>query len=318
MPRKLIIDCDPGIDDAVALMLAFADPDLDVQLVTCVAGNVGLNLTSTNALRIAQFCKCHVPIVAGASHPYAGPAIIADQIHGMSGLGDFVFDEELDTTQFSPYDGNEFAAADAIANYLVHHPQEHIAIAAVGPLTNIAYLVLRHPNVLKQIDELAIMGGCIGAGNVGPKQEFNFAADSEAARIVIQSGLPIFIYPLETAQKAKLTPQMVNMLKEGNAQAQAICTLVGSYHDQDVDEFGWALYDPTTIAALSQQGAWKCESYFIDIKGLDSTEPGASYFYKVGDKRINLPIIRLNTEISDTWQSWFMQVVSRYSQLESK
>lgn len=313
MPRKVIIDCDPGIDDAVALMLAFADTNLEVQLITCVAGNVGLDLTSSNALKISQFCKHPVRIVAGASHPYAGPAIIADHIHGASGLGDFTFDEELDTSLFKAFNGDEFQAAGAIAEYLLAHPDEKISIAAVGPLTNIAYLIKRYPECLKQIDELAIMGGCIGAGNVGSKQEFNFAADAEAARIVMQSGLPISIYPLETAQKAKLTPQMVATLRHGNPQARAICTLVGSYHDQDVDEFGWALYDPTTIAALSEQDAWKCEPYYIDIKGLDSTEPGASYFYKVGDKYHNLPTIMLNTEISDTWQSWFMQVVACYS-----
>ncbi len=194
--RKIIIDCDPGIDDALALVYAHGHPGLEVAGLTTVAGNVSLDRTTGNALRIREFLgMAGVPVVAGSPGPLLRSAIDAREVHGESGLGLV----ELPEPVSGPDPGH---AADFIIGQVSAAPGE-ITLIAVGPLTNIALAVRRYPALTAQVADFVIMGGSAGRGNVTPAAEFNIAADPEAAAIVFGAGWTVTMVGLDVTLRAR-------------------------------------------------------------------------------------------------------------------
>jgi purine nucleosidase len=194
--RKIIIDCDPGIDDALALVYAHGHPGLALAGLATVAGNVSLDKTTANALRIRDFLGITgVPVVAGSPGPLLRSAIDAREVHGESGLGQV----QLPDPASGPDPGH---AADFIIEQVRAAPGE-ITLIAVGPLTNIALAVRRYPALTTQVSDFVIMGGSAGRGNVTPAAEFNIAADPEAAAIVFGAGWTVTMIGLDVTLQAR-------------------------------------------------------------------------------------------------------------------
>jgi purine nucleosidase len=196
--QKIIIDCDPGIDDALALVFAHGDPGLEVCGITTVAGNVGLDRTTANALRVRDFIGMRdVPVIPGCAGPLLRPVLDAARVHGASGLAG----ARLPGPASAPAAGH---AVDYLIETISAAPGE-ITLIAVGPLTNIALAVRREPLLAGRVRDFVIMGGSAGRGNVTPAAEFNIAADPEAAAIVFGAGWTVTMVGLDATLQARAT-----------------------------------------------------------------------------------------------------------------
>jgi pyrimidine-specific ribonucleoside hydrolase len=218
-----VIDTDPGIDDAIALFVALASPELDIVGVTAVAGNVGLDHTSRNALRLVHLAgRSDIPVAAGADRPLVHLARRASLVHGDDGVGGVELPEPE-----ARLDGRH--AIELIADAADAAP---LTIVAIGPLTNLALLLARYPGITARIERVVIMGGSTGAGNVTEAAEFNIWVDPEAAVRVFTSGIPIVLEPLDVTQQAFLEPGEVDQLRErGTRCAAAAASMLDAYRD---------------------------------------------------------------------------------------
>ena len=198
MAQKIILDCDPGIDDALAITFAAGSPGLELLGITTVAGNVGLNLTTSNAQRVCEFIgAAGIPVTPGAAAPLLRPPIDARLVHGDSGLGG----AQLPHPVSRPAGGH---AIDYLIEEIKAVPGE-ITLVATGPLTNIALAVHREPRLVTLVRDFVIMGGSAGRGNVTPAAEFNIAADPEAAAIVFRAGWTVTMVGLDVTLQARAT-----------------------------------------------------------------------------------------------------------------
>ncbi len=198
MTEKIILDCDPGIDDALAIAFAVGSPDIDLRGITTVAGNVGLDLTTSNAQRVSEFAGAlGVPVTPGSPAPLLRPPMDARHVHGDTGLGGAL----LPPPQSRPAGGH---AIDYIIETIGADPGQ-ITLVATGPLTNIALAVHRQPQLVSQVKDFVIMGGSSGRGNVTPAAEFNIAADPEAAAIVFRAGWTVTMVGLDVTLQARAT-----------------------------------------------------------------------------------------------------------------
>jgi len=248
-PRKIIIDTDPGQDDAAAIMLALGSPELQILGITTVAGNVPLSRTSTNARIILEFCaRTDVKVFAGADKPIARPLITAEHVHGKTGLDG----PELHEPQM-PLQAQH--AVDFIIETLRNEPEGSVTLCTLGPLTNIATALQKAPDVAGRVRELVMMGGgFFEGGNITPAAEFNIYVDPEAAAVVFQSGIPIVMMPLDVTHKVLTLKSRVAKLREiGNRPATALVEMLEFFERFDVEKYGsdgGPLHDPTVIAYL--------------------------------------------------------------------
>lgn len=194
-PEPIIIDCDPGQDDALAILLALASPeDLEVLAITTVAGNVPLALTAVNARKILELAgRSEVPVYAGCDRPLLRPPVTAEHVHGRTGLDG----AEL------PAPGIELApghAVDAIIALIRERPTGTVTLCPIGPLTNVALAMRLAPDIVERIKRIVLMGGAAGAGNVTPSAEFNIYADPHAASIVFAAGVPLVMHGLDVTR----------------------------------------------------------------------------------------------------------------------
>jgi purine nucleosidase len=204
----IIIDCDPGQDDALAILLALASPDeLEVLAVTAVAGNVPLALTETNARKIVELAgRAGVPVFAGCERALVRPPVTAEHVHGRTGL------DGADL----PEPGRPLAAAhavDAIIGFVRDRPKGAITVCPVGPLTNVATALKKAPDIAPRIRQIVLMGGAIGEGNITPSAEFNIYADPHAARVVFEAGIPIVMHGLDVTHQALVTPERLAAIR---------------------------------------------------------------------------------------------------------
>jgi purine nucleosidase len=197
--EQIILDCDPGIDDALAIAFAVGSPDIDLRGITTVAGNVGLDLTTSNAQRVSEFVGARgVPVTPGSPAPLLRPPMDARRVHGDTGLGGAL----LPPPRSRPAGGH---AIDYLIETIGADPGQ-ITLVATGPLTNIALAVHRQPQLVSQVRDFVIMGGSSGRGNVTPAAEFNIAADPEAAAIVFRAGWTVTMVGLDVTLQARATP----------------------------------------------------------------------------------------------------------------
>ena len=206
MAKKIILDCDPGIDDALAIVFAVGSPELDLLGLTSVAGNVGLDLTTSNAQRVCEFIGATgIPVTPGAAAPLLRPPIDARLVHGDSGLGG----ARLPDPTGRPAGGH---AIDYLIDTIKSAPGE-ITLVATGPLTNIALAVHREPRLVKLVSDFVIMGGSASRGNVTPAAEFNIGADPEAAAIVFRAGWTVTMVGLDVTLQARATAAVRDRLQ---------------------------------------------------------------------------------------------------------
>jgi inosine-uridine nucleoside N-ribohydrolase len=245
--RRVVLDCDPGHDDAMAILLAAASPAIDLRAITTVAGNQTLDKTTLNARRVCSVAGItDVPIAAGSDRPLRRERIIAAEIHGHSGLNGVEWGEP--TIPLDPRDGVDLIIEEARG---ADHP---LTIIAVGPLTNVAAALERAPGIAERIERIAIMGGAIGLGNWTPSAEFNIHADPEAAEIVFASGVPITLVPLEVTHRALATIEVIERIGAlDTAVAHMSVALLRFFAETHERVFGFAapaVHDPCAVAAV--------------------------------------------------------------------
>lgn len=248
MALPVILDCDPGHDDAIALILALASPELNVLAVTTSAGNQTSDKTLNNALRILTLLgRDDIPVAAGAPKPLARELIIADNVHGESGLDG----PKLPDPAFAP---QAMTGIELMARCLRESPQP-VTLVPTGPLTNIALLLAAHPELKGKIARIVLMGGAAEAGNWTPAAEFNIYVDPEAADMVFKSGIPITMCGLDVTHEAQVMDEDIERVRAiTNPVAQCVAGLLDFfmiYHRDPKWGFAGApLHDPCTIAWL--------------------------------------------------------------------
>jgi purine nucleosidase len=247
--RKIIIDTDPGQDDAVAILLALASPELEVLGITAVAGNVPLRLTQLNARKICELAgKPETKVFAGAIRPMVRPLVTAEEVHGKTGLDGPDLPEPKMPLQ-------EQHAVDFIAETLMAEEPGTVTLCPLGPLTNIGLALVREPRIAKRIDQIVLMGGgFFEGGNVTPAAEFNIYVDPHAADVVFRSGVPITVMPLDVTHKALTTAKRVEAFRKlGTRVGDATAEMLDFFERYDEGKYGTdggPLHDPCVIAWL--------------------------------------------------------------------
>ncbi|MBY0565443.1 MAG: nucleoside hydrolase [Hyphomonadaceae bacterium] len=265
-PRPLIIDCDPGVDDAVALLLAFSAADeLDLRGVTTVAGNVNATLTAKNACIIRSIAgREDVPVFAGATHPLEVAPVEAGHFHGGNGLGDLTFPPP-------GKDPESTGAVDFLIDALSHAEPRSISVAVLGPLTNIALALRAAPACAQGIRELVIMGGARReGGNITASAEFNIYADPHAAAAVYGAGLPIIAIGLDATHQVRTTPaRMARLEALDSARARAASRLLrfGEHVERTLAHCeGAPLHDPAIVAYCLAPSLFETVPARIDVE----------------------------------------------------
>jgi inosine-uridine nucleoside N-ribohydrolase len=237
-PIPILIDCDPGHDDAIALLLALASPEVELLGVTTVAGNQTLEKTTANAIRVLDFVgRDDISVAAGASRPLEREQFVAAYVHGDTGLDG----PKLPPPQRGP-----------VEQHAVEFLAEHVAgttLCAVGPLTNVALLLERYPEA--RPDRLVLMGGSIGLGNVTPAAEFNIWADPEAAHQVFESGLDVTMIGLDVTHEALLRSADVERLRASGRTGRMVAELHDFFHRFHAQTYGFdgsPIHDAVAIA----------------------------------------------------------------------
>lgn len=249
MARKIIIDTDPGQDDAVAILLALASPEVEVLGLTAVAGNVPLALTAKNARIVAELAgRPDVPVFAGCDRPMKQPLVTAEHVHGKTGLDGPVMDDPQMPLQ-------DKDAVDFIIDTLRGEPAGSVTLCPMGPLTNIATAFTRAPDIVERVQEIVLMGGAyFEVGNITPAAEFNIYVDPEAADIVFKCGRPITVMPLDVTHKALTTAPRVQAFRDlGTRPGTMVAEWTDFFERFDKEKYGSAgapLHDPCVIAYL--------------------------------------------------------------------
>ncbi len=290
MTRRIIIDCDPGQDDAVALFLAMSSPDeLDILGITTVAGNVPLALTQRNARMMCDIAgRKDIPVFAGCERPMVREAITAEFIHGNTGIdGVDVF--EPDTPL------QEKHAVEFIVETLLAAEEHSVTLVPTGPLSNIGTAIEKAPAILQHVREIVVMGGAMReGGNRSPSAEFNVLADPQAADIVFSCGRPITVMGLDVTHQVLSTRERVARIRAlGNAVAEATAGMLSFFHRYDTKKYGSEgapLHDPCTIARLLEPGLFQTRVCNLSVETESELTMGhtAVDFWHVTDRPPNV------------------------------
>ena len=261
-PRRMIIDTDPGIDDALAFLLALASPEIQLEALTTTQGNVTLDKATRNALSVLELANAsHIPVVSGSVVPLVQPLRASAHVHGESGIGN----AQLPEPKTAPLPGH---AVDYLIRRILAEPGE-LSIFPIGPLTNIAMAIRKEPAFAGAVRELVIMGGAIlEPGNLTPLAEFNVYVDPHAAHIVFHSGIPITLIPLDVTHKCMLRQEQVDrLLKIDSPVSQFIGDAVEVYLEESfrLGYDGCSLHDPLTLATVIAPELLTLREYFVDV-----------------------------------------------------
>jgi purine nucleosidase/pyrimidine-specific ribonucleoside hydrolase len=259
----LVLDCDPGHDDMVAILLAAGSPAIDLRAITTVGGNGTLEQVTRNALLTCTLAGIHdVPVAAGCAGPLLGPLLTAPHVHGESAMDGADLGEP----------GVELAgmhAVELLADVLIG-AAEPVTVVAVGPLTNVGLLLRRHPEAAAGIREIVVMGGSMGTGNITPLAEFNIWVDPEAAHIVFSSGLPVTMCGLDVTHQALATaPVLASLTALGTPLALTVVDLLGFFADRYRDLWGFEappVHDPVAVARVIDPALVSCVPAHIAIE----------------------------------------------------
>jgi purine nucleosidase len=249
MTRKIIIDTDPGQDDAVAILLALASPELDLVGITCVAGNVPLPLTARNARIVCELAgRPDVPVFAGCDRPMARKLVTAEHVHGKTGLDGIPLWDPAMPVQ-------DTHAVDFLIEVLRREAPGTVTLVPIGPLTNIATAMTRAPDIVPRIGQIVLMGGAyFEVGNITPAAEFNIYVDPEAADIVFRSGVDLVVVPLDLTHKALTSRARVEAFRALPGRVgPAVAAWTDFFERFDKEKYGsegGPLHDPCTVAYL--------------------------------------------------------------------
>lgn len=261
---RIILDTDPGIDDALALFFALASPEVQLEAVTTVGGNVNVNHTTYNALALLELAgRPDIPVARGSNQPIVRQPVYADNVHGDNGLGGL----QLPVTQVQPVTAH---AIDVIIETIMNSPGE-ITLVPVGPLTNIALALRREPRIAQSVREVVIMGGALRVpGNITPGAEFNIFVDPHAAQMVFHAGWPIRLVTLDATMQAELQREQVTSLTHnGSPVITAMERMLSFYFDVYCPQNGisaFHMHDPLCLAAAFLPELITWEPAFVDVE----------------------------------------------------
>ncbi len=293
-PRKIIIDTDPGQDDAVAILLALASPDeIEVLGITAVAGNVPLPLTQKNARIVCELAgRPDIKVFAGCDAPLSHPLVTAEHVHGKTGL-----DGPPMTDPTMPLQDQN--GVDFIVETLRAEVSGTVTLCPLGPLTNIATALQRAPDIAERVQEIILMGGAyFEVGNITPTAEFNIYVDPEAADIVMKSGIKITFLPLDVTHKALTTQPRVDAFRAlGNTVGEMVAAWTGFFERFDKEKYGSAgapLHDPCVIAYLMWPEIFQGRHINVEIALSDPLTLGMTVadWWRVTDRPANATFIR--------------------------
>ncbi len=263
--HSIILDCDPGQDDAIAILLALGSPDeIELLGITTVAGNVPLGLTRVNARKMVELAgRADVPVWAGCDRPLVRALETAEYVHGETGLNGAVLPEPVSALQ----PGH---AVDAIIDLVMARPPRSVTICAVGPLTNVAMAIRKEPHLTQRVKEIVLMGGAVELGNVTPAAEFNIYVDPHAADIVFRAGIPITMFGLDVTHQVLVTAERLERIRSiGGKVAEAAHGLLDFFNRFDMERYdapGAPLHDPCVIAWLIEPSIFSGKACPVEIE----------------------------------------------------
>jgi pyrimidine-specific ribonucleoside hydrolase len=289
---RVILDCDPGHDDALMLMLAFGSGRFDVQAVTCSAGNQTQEKTLKNALNVLSLIGADVPVYKGCEKPLFRDLVIADYVHGETGL---------DGPHFPPDPGIKAQAMSAVQGiaHILEKSTEKTTLVPTGPLTNIATFLLAYPHLKHKIERISLMGGGIFRGNITPLAEFNIFVDPEAAAVVFESGVPITMCGLDVTHQALIFEEDIQRIRAiGNKTAKVAAEIMdffSIYYREACPELngGAALHDPCALACLIEPEMFDMRPCYVTVETKGEYTAGATVvdFYNALKKTPNANVV---------------------------
>jgi inosine-uridine nucleoside N-ribohydrolase len=282
-PIKLIIDTDPGVDDAITILMALAAPEVEVLGLTTVGGNVALARTTRNALALLQAAeRSDIPVAKGASRPFRGRFKYAPQFHGPGGLSHRLPEPTVGTIDRD--------AVQFFDDQLNQAPGE-IVLVALGPLTNLARLLWERPAALKQARNIVVMGGAVNApGNVTPKAEFNIYCDPVAAEIVLSSGLPITFVDLAACRQVGINRDQAMALSSKHPLGRLMLDLLQGWFTKHPDRPRFEFYDPLAMALALEPAIGTVVKVDLDV-GLEENDAWGETSESGGPGEITLPLL---------------------------
>lgn len=310
-PKRIIIDTDPGVDDALAFLLALASPEIQLEALTTTQGNVTVDKATRNALSVLELAHAsHIPVAQGSVLPLVGPLRASEAVHGASGIGNSKLPEP-NTTPVPQH------AVDYLIERVMAEPKE-ISIFPIGPLTNLAMAIRKEPGFARAVKELVIMGGAIqDGGNMTPLAEFNIFVDPYAAHIVFHSGIPITLIPLDVTHKCLLKQEHVDRLAKIDSPITLFIKEVVEVYlksSLDLGYQGSSLHDPLTLATIIAPELLMLKEYYVDVDISGGVSMGKTFadFYNVSKKPANMKIA-LNVQ-GEEFIELFLQRTERLSQ----
>ncbi len=263
MPTPIIIDCDPGVDDAIAILLALG-LDLSILGITTVAGNVPLSLTTANARKICALAsRLDLPVFAGCPRPLLKPLTTAEDIHGATGL------QGANLPDPSPNSLQSQHGVDFLIEQLSSAPAP-LRIAALGPLTNLAVALIKCPQIVEKIAQLVIMGGSMNQGNITPSAEFNMYVDPHAAQVVLSADIPTTLITLDITHQVLTTPERLASIRAiGNPVSTAAADMLEFYGESDLERYGLPggpLHDPCVLAYMHRPDLFTTRTVGVEVE----------------------------------------------------
>jgi purine nucleosidase len=292
--HKIIIDTDPGQDDAVAILLALASPDeIEVLGIVAVAGNVGLRQNAINALKVIELSgRTDIPVYAGCSRPMRRVLVTAEHVHGQTGLDGPDLPDPTITLQ-------QQHGVDYLIDTLREEDAGTITLCALGPLTNIAMALVKAPDIAGRIKSIVLMGGAyFEVGNITPAAEFNIYVDPEAADIVLKSGVPITIMPLDVTHIMQSTPERIGRIDAlGNRAGRSVAAMLRFSERFDLAKYGTEgapLHDPTVIAYLLRPDLFEGRLINVEIETASELTLGMTVadYWRITERPKNAMFIR--------------------------
>jgi purine nucleosidase len=282
--RRVIIDTDPGTDDAMAILLALNSPELTVEGITVVPGNVDGAQGLENALKLVSIAdRCDVPVAAGAKHPLMQKLYTAQYWHGKNGLADIELPPskcKMDP-RFSP---------DLIIE-LVHKYPHEVTLIPVGPLTNVALAVSKDPSIVKLVKDIVIMGGSISGGNVDGAAEANIFGDPEAAQIVFTAGWMVTMVGSDVGERTLMTRKHLKELEAGHGPQNDVVTQIARFYIERSEKNGWdgaAMYDPLAVAVVIDPTLVKRKEMHVDVETKGEFTRGETVANRMGANERNV------------------------------
>ncbi|MEY7845469.1 nucleoside hydrolase [Klebsiella africana] len=288
MKEKIIIDTDPGQDDAIAILLALASEEIEVLGITTVAGNVSADLTEKNARKICELAGCHdIPVYKGSARPLLKTLVTGEHVHGSSGMDGPELPEPVMPSR-------EQHAVNFIIDTLRAQPAEQITLCTLGALTNLALAFSTAPDIVRRVKRIIMMGGgFFEGGNITPTAEFNFFVDPHAAKAVLSLGIDITIIPLDVTHKVLTSKSKVARFRTLGSRVADACVTLMEFHERfDVEKYGsdgGPLHDPNVIAYLLRPELYQGKHVNVEINTDEGLTHGMSVvdWWRVTDRKPN-------------------------------